>query len=256
MKPLFRNDPMWRHEHLDVTDSTMERIKALPDAEVPERGFRLLTTGYQTMGHGQKGTRWEADEGRNLLFSFAFRPRQVQANHQFALSEALALAVADALACWIGPCTVKWPNDVYWHDRKIAGMLLEHTLAGSAIAVTRTGVGVNVNQQQFRSDAPNPVSLFQICSQEVDLSSLLERILRSFESNLSLVYDGKERLLHQRYMQHLYWREGLHDFRTLSGEAFQASIADISPLGMLTLNLPGHGERTFAFKEVSFIIPS
>lgn len=247
--------PKWKHEHLEETDSTMTRIAELPTPLIPEGGATLITADYQTQGHGQKGSHWEAACGANLLFSFAFCPQKVEAHEQFFLSEALALAVAETLQPLIGECKVKWPNDVYWHDRKICGMLLQHTLCGGCIARTNVGVGINVNQKEFESDAPNPVSVCQIVCHEVERWPILESILGAFERNLSLIQQGDTQQLHDRYMNSLYRGTGLHTFRDAAGHTFEAAIAHISPLGLLTLQLNNGTQRTFAFKEVSYVLP-
>ena len=124
--------------------------------------FLLLTADYQTAGRGQRGTHWEAARGENLLFGIRLHPHAVRPSRQFLLSEVQALAVAETLEEIVGGIRVKWPNDIYWLDTKICGMLLEHTLVGPQIDTTITGVGLNVNQVVFESDAPNPMSLRQI----------------------------------------------------------------------------------------------
>ena len=146
----------WQHVHLADTDSTMLQLQR-PTYTHSTKEFVLMTTDYQTAGHGQKGTSWEAERGENLLFSFVFHPTLIPALQQFALSEALALGIRAALLSFVGEgITVKWPNDIYWQDKKIAGILLTHTLCGATIATTLTGVGLNVNQRTFISDAPTP----------------------------------------------------------------------------------------------------
>ena len=111
----------WQHVHLADTDSTMLQLQR-PTYTHSTKEFVLMTTDYQTAGHGQKGTSWEAERGENLLFSFVFHPTLIPALQQFALSEALALGIRAALLSFVGEgITVKWPNDIYWQDKKIAG---------------------------------------------------------------------------------------------------------------------------------------
>ena len=243
----------WHHSHLAQTDSTMLRLRDETYAHCKEE-FTLLTADYQTAGRGQRGTSWEADAGLNLLFGFLFHPTEVQANHQFYLSEALALAVCDALSSYADGFSVKWPNDIYWHDRKICGMLLEHDLQGTHIATTLTGVGINVNQSHFLSDAPNPVSLRQILGYEVEREALLAHLLQAFERYYRQLQHGNSALLHAVYMRHLYRREGMHPYEDAEGP-FNARILDISSIGMLTLQRENGTQRTYAFKEVRFVNP-
>lgn len=242
----------WWHCHLDQTDSTLLRLHESPYNERTEP-FVLLTAGFQTAGRGQRGSSWEAEPDKNLLFSFRFHPRSIKATQQFALSEALALAVADALGEYTEGICVKWPNDVYWHDRKICGMLLEHDLQGERIETTFTGVGINVNQKEFRSDAPNPVSLRQILGRDTDRGTILENVLQRFIENCGTLLCGKADALHERYCHRLYRRDGFHKYRDTQGE-FLAEIADISPQGMLTLRREDGTTHTYAFKEVAFVL--
>ena len=246
--------PSWHHTHVPRTSSTMTLIRTvgIPDEE-PNR-VELITADFQDAGHGQRGTVWEADEGKNLLFSFAFRPQCIRADHQFFLSEALALAVCDALQPLVGDCTVKWPNDIYWNNRKICGMLLEHTLCGQFIDSTRTGVGINENQQSFKGDAPNPVSIHQIMGKDASRKELMERTVERFVHYYGMLLHNESDALHTIYMEHLYRRTGFHPYRDASGQTFEATIADIAPTGLLTLQTRSDEKRTFAFKEISFVI--
>lgn len=242
----------WYVCHFDVTDSTMLRLR---DPELSERteDFILVTTDYQTCGRGQKGTSWEATPQANLLFGFLFHPEKIPAIQQFSLSEALALAVADSLSLYTDGICVKWPNDIYWHDRKICGMLLEHDLYGSRIASTLTGVGININQKTFLSDAPNPVSLLQITGKETDRSEILQHILTRFMARYRSLQEGHYEEIHRLYMQKLYRRNGWYTYRDQGG-IFRAETVDISPLGVLTLRKDNGSLQHYAFKEISFII--
>ena len=173
------------HLHLPETDSTMLCLLR-PDLSARSEAFVLATTDFQTAGHGQRGTVWEAAAGRNLLFSFAFHPTFVSAGGQFRLSEALALAVAESLDGLPVEVSVKWPNDIYAGNRKICGMLLEHDLRGTHIYNTRAGVGLNVNQRRFEGDAPNPVSMWQLLGRDTERGPLLSAILHRFCAYYSL----------------------------------------------------------------------
>lgn len=237
--------------HLPVTTTTMQRLRE-PDLMEREEEFVLLTADYQTAGRGQRGTSWESDAGENLTFGFLIHPVAVEASHQFSLSEALSLAVAEALDEYVDGVSVKWPNDVYWRESKICGMLLEHDLRGRQIATTLTGVGVNINQKKFRGDAPNPVSLWQITGRETDRVALLADILRRFERHYRSLCRGGYAALHSLYIERLYHGTGLHRFRDAAGE-FEAEICGVSPLGLLSLRKTDGRVGEYAFKEVAFI---
>ncbi len=224
---------------------------------------QLVTTDYQTHGHGQVNTVWESARGENLLFSFLFRPVHITAGEQFFLSEIACLAVAHTLDAYTEGISVKWPNDVYHHDRKICGMLLRHTLSGAQISATLVGIGLNLNQKQFLGDAPNPVSLRQIIGRPVDREEVLCRFAHHFDRLLRAVTppDPDERLaqrqrLHREYLRRLYHRDGAHDYvDTASGETFSAHIVDVAPTGQLTLRTTDGRLRHYHFKEVRFVVP-
>lgn len=224
---------------------------------------QLVTTDYQTHGHGQVNTVWESARGENLLFSFLFRPQHITAGEQFFLSEIACLAVAHTLDAYTEGISVKWPNDVYHHDRKICGMLLRHTLSGAQISATLVGIGLNLNQKQFVGDAPNPVSLRQIIGRPVDREEVLCRFAHHFDRLLRAVTppDPDKRLaqrqrLHREYLRRLYHRDGAHDYvDTASGETFSAHIIDVAPTGQLTLRTTDGQLRHYHFKEVRFVVP-
>ena len=241
----------WHAEHLEQTDTTMRQLRQPRWQQLP-REFALLTTDFQTAGHGQKGTVWEAERGQNLLFGMLFHPTFLPANRQFALSEALALAVAGAADELTADICVKWPNDIYWQQRKLGGMLLEHDLCGPHIANTLTGVGLNVNQTMFRGDAPNPVSLRQIVGHAVDREALLTEILQRFEHHYRALQQGQADTLHAEYMRRLCRAAGYHTDREAEG-CCMARIADMAPQGSSRLQRPDGSTNSYAFKEVAFL---
>ena len=220
-------------------------------------GGTVIYTPSQTAGRGQKGNSWESEDGKNLTFSLLLKHPPVKARDQFYLSEAAALAVVEALKAEAGEgFTVKWPNDVYWQDKKICGMLIENSLDGTDIATCIIGIGINVNQERFLSDAPNPVSLINITDREHDLDALLKRVCSRIEEVVdSLDDDTAREELHQRYMAALYRNDGtLHPFEDAAGNRFMATVADIAPDGTLTLCHEDGTTHDYLFKEVRHII--
>ncbi|MBR5725995.1 MAG: biotin--[Muribaculaceae bacterium] len=220
-------------------------------------GGTVIYTPCQTAGRGQKGNSWESEEGKNLTFSLLLKHPPVKARDQFYLSEAAALAVVEALTAEAGDgFTVKWPNDVYWQDKKICGMLIENSLDGSDIATCIIGIGINVNQERFVSNAPNPVSLINITGREHDLDTLLKRVCARIEQTVeTLSDDTARRNLHQRYMAALYRNDGaLHPFEDATGNRFMATVAGIAPDGTLTLRHEDGTTHDYLFKEVRHII--
>jgi len=159
---------------------------------------------------------------------------------------AISLAIADALGEQIGDVSIKWPNDIYWRNGKIGGILIENRLSGQIIRDSIIGVGINVNQQHFHSDAPNPVSLWQIHGQETDREALLHEILDRFS-----LYIHQE--IKERYKAILYRRKGFHPYSDKEG-TFMATFVDVEDDGHLLLSDESGKERRYVFKEVQYII--
>lgn len=238
----------WSHVHLAETDSLMLALKR-EETATEETDIVLATTDFQTAGRGQRGTSWEAERGANLLFGLRCHPRFLTADRQFLLSEIQALAVALALDAHGEGFSVKWPNDLYWHDRKIGGMLLEHDLCGTVIDQTISGVGLNVNQTVFKGNAPNPVSLGQITGRHHDLAGLLTAICRHFDHLYRRLQHHDEAAIHSLYLSRLYHRQGFHPYADAQGR-FEAEIIGVAPIGTLILRDRQGALRHYAFKEV------
>ena len=244
----------WKITHIDETDSTnrwlrehrtggqtpcaMNRTGGLSPCEV-------VWADYQTAGRGQGTNTWESERGKNLTFSILLHPVDLPANRQFLLSMQVSLAICEALGEHIGDLSIKWPNDIYWRNAKIAGILIENSLQGSVIRDSIVGVGLNVNQRQFQSDAPNPISLWQICEHETDREQLLKDILTALDRLL-----GQE--VREQYLAMLYRRKGFHPYVDKDG-VFMAELEDVEDDGHLLLCDDSGGRRRYAFKEVTFI---
>lgn len=215
----------------------------------------LVAADAQTAGRGQRGNHWEATPGLNLTFTLLHRPENFPAREQFYLSEAVSVAICEAIEQATGvPCQVKWPNDIYADGRKLCGILISHALQGSLIEHTIIGAGINVNQTEFLSDAPNPVSLAQLTGRTFELEPLLKRVAAGIEAELRFA-DGYE-ALHKRYMSRLWRGDGAPYpyYDVQSGERFNASVYAIEPLGHLVLRQHPDGRlRRYAFKEVIFL---
>ena len=235
---------------LDETISTNRYAKEMPEDESHE--LTLVTAEFQTAGRGAGTNTWESERSQNLLFSLISYPKGLQANQMFALSEVTALAIRDALSSYTPGFQIKWPNDIYHNDKKIVGMLIENDLRGKWVYRSIIGVGVDINQTRFLSDAPNPVSLAQILGKKVDRDQVLNSILQRFIYYYGIMEEECYSELHQLYMQHLYRKDALHPYSD-EGGIFRARIRDVEPTGHLVLE-DGNGRlRRYDFKEVRFI---
>lgn len=247
--------------HLPEIDSTNNIVKSLlqqQEALGALKEILLVTTDYQTAGRGQRGNSWEAEHGKNLLFSLAFCPMHIPASQQFVLSELISVVLSEVLSRYTEGIRIKWPNDIYHHDHKLSGILIEHDIEGIYIAHTTIGIGLNVNQTHFVSDAPNPISLCQILGHEVDREALLTEICDTFTARYQEMLATPESTqwtgaLHQRYTTLLY-RLGTPALYHDAQGIFSATLRRVEPDGRLRLEDEQGTLRSYLFKEVGYII--
>ena len=237
---------------LKETDSTNNHLRRLLDKEQLPEGS-LVVTDFQTAGKGQVGNSWESEAGMNLMFSLLLYPDFIPANRQFLISQIASLSVKETLDAYTDFIQVKWPNDIYWKDRKICGMLIENDLSGQLLYCSIIGIGLNLNQSLFRSNAPNPISLTQITGKKYDREEVLNRFLRIFFQYYCLLLQEKEEEVRTAYMQALYHGEGYHRYRDGQGQ-FESRIQAIEPTGHLILQLRDGEQRRYAFKEVTTLV--
>lgn len=255
---------------IDETHSTSSLLRETYDDSLPH--LFTIRTDFQTAGRGQAGNSWESEKGKNLLFSTLLRYPEVEAANQWRLSMLVAVAVREAiasilspLASRLSPITIKWPNDIYYNDQKLVGILIENTLSGRQIAYTIAGVGINVNQTQWLSNAPNPVSMKQITGEEYDVENLLNAFLEAIQRWEKAFTEQ----LREEYIKHLYRRTGWHPYLArevsvaptniqLSAQAadgvFLAQWVDITPQGEWVLRLKSGEEKRYHFKQVRFVL--
>lgn len=212
----------------------------------------LVYTSFQTNGRGQLSNSWESEAGKNILMSLYFAPAWLPIKEQFVLSQAVALGVVDFLSQYASGFQIKWPNDIYWHHQKIAGILIEQNLVGASIASSIVGIGLNINQQQFVSDAPNPVSLYQIIQREIPLDQALQQL----QHCLLQRYRGAQNnpgKIQTDYDAVLYLNNQWAYYQDDSG-VFEARIDRVEPRGYLHLVDREGRDRKYAFKEVQFLL--
>ena len=198
--------------HLNETHSTNSYLRELIMREKEQPEGTVVITDYQTAGRGQKGNSWESERGKNLTFSILLHPNHIPPGKQFILSQLISIAIVGVLKKYDRHFTIKWPNDIYWKEKKIAGMLIEVDLTGSSLSNAIIGIGININQRHFKSDAPNPVSLTQITGKEHNLSELLEKILDSIVDEYNKYTPDNEEEIRQKYMALLFRNKVLYPY--------------------------------------------
>ena len=241
--------------HLTETDSTNRYARE----NVARHLTALVTTDHQTAGRGQRGNSWESEAGKNLLFTLAMPTRGIKAGEQFIVSELIAVAISEVLSRYTTDIRIKWPNDIYYRDSKLCGILIEHDIEGNHIARSLIGVGLNVNQTRFISNAPNPTSLTQILGHDVEreplLDAIITRFLELYEQYTSPTPTLSREALHECYICQLYRHNIPAEYRDAIGP-FTATLRHVEPDGRLVLEDEQGVSRSYLFKEVSYIIHS
>ena len=240
--------------YIKQTHSTSTLLREQYTDDLPH--LYTIHTDFQTAGRGQAGNSWESEEGKNLLFSSLLRYEGVYAADQWRLSMLVAVACWEVLAKYLPKdwLTIKWPNDIYYGDKKLVGILIENSLSGSMVDYTIAGIGINVNQSQFDASLPNPVSMAQLLNQKLDTEEVLQRYLDHLQRNYATLRDGNVEALDRRYNALLYRLDEPHTFALPSGERFTATIRGTRPSGALRLEHTDKGEKEYLFKEVEFVI--
>lgn len=236
--------------YIKATESTNNLMKDYCKNGNCEHGFAIYTD-YQTKGKGQSGNTWESENEKNLLFSLIIYPNQIPIERQFIISQIISLSIIDVLKQYANDFSVKWPNDIYWKDKKIGGILIENSIQGNSIKHSIIGVGLNINQREFPTHLPNPVSLYQIIGNEVSRKEILDHILSAFLIALDTINLAD---LKQKYLKNLFRIEGTHPYKTENKEEFIAKILDVETDGLLILETTNKEKKAFYFKEVQFIL--
>ena len=238
--------------HLTETDSTSNYLRKLLNADNAKE-YTVVAADFQTSGKGQRGNSWESEREKNLLFSLLLTPAFLPANEQFVLSQIISLSIKEELDTYCSEISIKWPNDIYWKNKKICGILIEHDLQGKNLSQTIAGIGININQEFFSSPAPNPVSLKQITGEEYDLCPILRNILtRIYKYYSEIQYENTGNLA-DRYYEALFRKGRLARYSDKDGE-FTAQIIRVEPSGILVVKDEKNKERMYAFKEISYIL--
>jgi len=208
----------------------------------------LVITNDQTAGQGQRGNQWESQSGKNLTFSIVLRPGFVSVEKQFSLTMCVALGITDYLNQITRGFLVKWPNDIYYKNRKVCGILIQNSLKGNMIANAVVGIGLNVNQVSF--GYPRAVSLKNIIEKELDLTETLEGICEHIEKRYLQLKLGEGQNLKRQYLNNLL---GFGEHRVYSdGTDFSGYITDVHENGKLEIERHD-GARLYGFKEVEFV---
>lgn len=241
------------HIHLAETESTNSYAAYLLNSDEAIEGT-VVTTDFQSGGRGQIGRSWYGSSGLNVMCSVVLKPKFLLPRDQFELSIAICCAVQKTIAR-LSPnedTAVKWPNDVYIGDNKVAGILIQNTIAGSTISDTIVGIGINVNEEVFPTHIPNPTSLRMVNGTPYSLDVVYANLFRDIEQYYLKLKSGDRDGLRAEYHQHLYRCDQPAEFGLAEGGQLTGIIQHVDEQGKLVMLVNGE-ERKYAFREVSFL---
>jgi len=235
--------------YLPSCHSTNAYASDLVGKGVAENGF-IVITDHQTRGKGQQGNVWEAEPDRNLTFSFVLQPENLPANKQFDLNMFTTLGILDFLKGYQNiSVKIKWPNDIYYHNQKICGILIANMVSGKMITDSVIGIGLNVNQRIF--SVPEAVSMYMITGREYKLPVILEGLVLCIEKRILQYLKGGD--LRADYLNNLFGLNEKRKFmRVKTGEVFIGQIKGIDQAGRLRV-VENNVEHTFDFQEIKFL---
>jgi len=231
--------------------STNEYASAILKNQSPPEGT-IIYTNFQTAGRGHGNNSWESEENKNLLISLILYPNIISPIDQFIISKTISLGICDFLNQYIDNIFIKWPNDIYVNNDKIAGILIEASVIENKLQNMIAGIGLNINQKQFSGNSPNPVSLGIITGKVYNIEEALFSLANYLDLRYEQLLSGNRTLINEEYLRNLY-RYNCWALYSDSTGVFEGRI--------LSADLPGHlgiedrsGKiREFSFKEVRFL---
>ena len=252
MIPLFHI--AFSHIFLDEVDSTNAYATQLIAKSNPNEGT-VITTYNQTLGKGQIGRAWFSDVNKNICTSIVLKPHFLPIKDSFYLSMIAALAVRDTIENYTqsDKVRIKWPNDIFVKNKKIAGLLIQQNLQGSKISSCICGIGLNVNQNSFPTELPNPISLIQLTGIKLDLFEVQLSLEKNIANYYILLRERSYTKIKKLYLKYLYKRGEVSEFLTDKKSKLSGEILGIDSTGKLMLNINSN-VCSFSLHELRMII--
>lgn len=265
---------MLKYVHLEQIDSTNAYLQR-QQSEADIRNW-VVSTDEQTAGKGMGNNGWESEVGKNLTFSLALDVSFLPAERQFLLSEAVPLGILEVLDGLLSDSfegidsnrtasvrndmpskpaeklSIKWPNDIYYENRKLAGILINSTIKANMMDVSIIGIGLNVNQMHFQDWPTHPISMKMITGKEYALQPLLEQIAEHIIIKVEQLKSDST-VIEQNYLQRLFRYQTWSDYE-VDGEVLRLFITGIDPFGRLMLIDDANNSYCFDIKEIKFLI--
>ena len=238
--------------HFPALGSTNSYAMELASKSNPSEGT-LIITDDQSAGQGQYGSQWHSSAGKNLTLSLILRPNFLLARQQFLLSQAIALSVHDFLKLQIDQNVwIKWPNDIWIGDRKIAGILIQNIVAGRNLNRSVVGLGININETDFPKELPNPTSLTIETQKTFDLYQLLTTLCQCLENWYLKLKANQIQVIRDEYQKRLLGYLQERTFQRRNGDLFVGKIMGFEDNGRIIIDSQ-KGREVFDLKEVKFI---
>ena len=213
----------------------------------------IIRAAFQSSGRGQMGNQWESEAGKKLLISIILYPSGIEPSDQFLLSMMVSLGISDFLGGEISDCKIKWPNDIYVNNDKIAGILIENSIMENAIVNSVAGIGLNINQREFLTSAPNPVSMSLLTDREYDLEICLRQLCSAIDKRYFQLVSGNQTEMRSNYISQLFRHNEWSDFRDKAG-TFTGRILSVRDDGALKIERKDGDILHYSFREVDFIL--
>ena len=256
---------------VDKTDSTNSYLSRLQGERTLFEGT-IIIAKHQEQGRGQRGTSWQSEPNKNLTLSILLQPTFLKPEEQFQLNKAVSLGVLEFLRFSVSRhppfslsgvesvkggqgeaerVRIKWPNDIYISSKKVAGILIENSVSGNSLQQSIIGIGINVNQDKFPAELPNPTSLKLVTGKEFDLDECLKQLCSCIEKRYLELRANRFAEMDKDYLQNLYRFGELANYKYKS-ETLKAKITGVTKLGKLILEKENKKILECDFKEVEF----
>lgn len=255
MKTLFVGQNLI---HLDCIDSTNSYAIDLLNKQNLIEGT-IIQTFNQTKGRGQRGNNWDSKPNENVALSLIMKPSFLNVREQFLLSKITALALTDLMSELLTPVNkadniaIKWPNDIYMNDKKIAGILIENSLSGNAIKHSIIGIGININQHSF-SQEYNATSLKLNTGQNYNLNSIVIQLASHLEARYLQLKNNKLATINEAYLNLLYKKDTWANFKLANSLRIRGKIKGVSDIGKLLLEDLKGNLHSFNFQEIKLLV--
>ena len=238
--------------HFEQLPSTNVYAAELLSKTRPVEGT-VITTDYQYAGRGQMTNIWESAPYKNVSLSAILYPTFLKVADQFTFNKAISIAVFQTIVLYSSDkVSIKWPNDIYINNHKVAGILIQNQIQGKYISTSIVGVGINVNQETFISDARNPISIYNSVGKYIDLNNFRKALFENLTRQYQALRLGANRQLNDIYHDLLYQKDQLCRYQIKDGAKVSGSISGVNDQGLLKVLIDGQIHE-FGFKEIKYL---